>query len=795
MTGEYPLNADWRFVREDIEDGQAVDLDDSAWRTVALPHDWSIEGPFSEEWASATGYLPGGIGWYRRAFEAPGSWEGRRVAIEFDGVYCCSTVWINGRLLGHRPNGFVSFRYDLTPHLRPGGRNVVAVRVDHSRFADSRWYTGSGIYRSVRLTVSSPVRIRPWSLFAATPDVTRERAGVRVEAVLENHTAGAADALVRSVLYAPDGELVSEASCPVSVPPGGEAPVQLLLTAPGPSLWSPDHPDLYTLETAVVREGVAVDGQRTRIGIRSFRFDPEEGFFLNGESLKLKGVCLHDDAGALGVAVPVPVWERRLRTLKAAGVNAIRMAHNPHLPELYDLCDAMGFLVQDEAFDEWELPKNKWIAGWNAGAPGRDGAAEHFAEWAEADLRDMVLRDRNHPCVVMWSIGNEIDYPNDPYTHEALDEGSNPQVYGRGFQTDRPHSDRLGEVARRLVSIVKRHDPTRPVTAALSAALISNETGFADALDVVGYNYQEYRYDEDHARFPGRVLYGSENGMHYEFWEAVAGRPWISGQFLWTGIDYLGEAGKWPQRSNTAGLLDLAGFPKPEYWFRRSLWSDEPMVYLGTRPVPAGEEASTLWSQKSADPVWRAEDGETVRVVCFTNCERVELTLNGRPLGAKELADAEGRVLTWDVPYEAGALRATGYRGGRESASCELQTHGPPARIAARADRDSLAADGQDLAHIEITLLDAEGVPVPDAADELLWTVEGPARLLGLESGDPSSHEPYQAPRRRAFRGRQLGYLQSTGQAGDIVITLSADGLKGAAVKLRAIEPPARSQL
>ena len=373
---------------------------------------------------------------------------------------------------------------------------------------------------------------------------------------------------------------MAEGRASAVVPPGGEQSAGDVLSVPGPRLWSPEQPALYTLRTEVHHNGAVVDLEETSVGIRSIRFDPDAGFFLNDQNVKLKGVCLHDDAGALGVAVPPKVWERRLKTLKDAGVNAIRMAHNPHLPELYDLCDQLGFLVQDEAFDEWERGKNKWIAGWNVGTAGQDGTHEHFDEWSEADLGNMILRDRNHPSVIMWSIGNEIDYPNDPYTHEVLDRGASPQSYGPGYKPGNPHADRLGEVARRLAGFVRALDPTRPVTAGLASALMSNETGFADALDVAGYNYQEGRYAADHARYPRRVLYGSENGMRWDFWQAVAENPYVCGQFLWTGIDYLGEAGKWPTRSNGAGLLDLAGLPKPEYFYRQSLWAETPMVYL-----------------------------------------------------------------------------------------------------------------------------------------------------------------------------------------------------------------------
>ncbi|MDX1934558.1 MAG: glycoside hydrolase family 2 TIM barrel-domain containing protein, partial [Capsulimonadales bacterium] len=726
-----------------------------------------------------------GIGWYRKTFETPAITDSR-VYLHFDGVYCNSEVWINGIVLGRRPNGYIPFRYDLTPHLTADSRQVIAVRVDHTRFGDSRWYTGSGIYRNVRLIVTDSILIGQWGIFVTTPVVREEQAQVRVEVRLENHLPSPAEVRVENVLFAADGTVVGETTVSVSLPELGEKTVEGSLIVDRPELWSVDHPILYRLRTVVYRDGQAIDAEETPVGIRSFRFDPDHGFHLNGANLKLKGVCLHEDAGAFGVAVPAKVWERRLERLKEAGTNALRMAHNPHLPELYDLCDRMGFLVQEEAFDEWEQGKNKWIAGWNVGTPGKDGYHEHFREWAEADLRDMVLSRRNHPSVIMWSIGNEIDYPNDPYTHEVLDNGTNPQSFGRGYRPDLPHASRLTEVARELVRTVKRYDPTRPVTAALSAALIANEIGLADALDIVGYNYQEYRYRDDHARFPNRVLYGSENGMREDFWRAVTENDFIAGQFLWTGIDYLGEAHGWPARSNTAGILDLAGNRKPEFYFRRCLWNPEPMVWLGSREVPTEQEQAGLWSHQKAQPVWEGREGESIRVVCFTNCDTVELFLNGRWLGVLP-REVDGPHLVFrDVAYQPGTLTARGFLSGREVASAFLRTSGPPRKLRVEADSSVLTADGRDLVHLEVLVTDADGTPVFDGDHEITWTIDGPARLLCLESGDPASHEDYRSDRRRAFRGRLLGYVGSTRECGEITVRLTAPELEGAVVTLRS---------
>jgi len=786
------FNGDWKFYKGDAPDAHLATFDDHEWRNVELPHDWSIEGPFDQNWASATGFLPGGTGWYRKTFATPALGtetvdDANRVFVHFDGVYCNSDVYINGHHLGNRPNGFIGFRYDITPYLNPAGDNVIAVRSDHSQFADARWYTGSGIYRNVTMIVTDSVHIKQWGVFASMDTVTSEKADVLLEVALENNGSSHGNVGVVCALLDSQGNTVACANMEASLNPGQERTLCGRLSVLQPRLWSPESPALYCLRTEVTRDGSVIDREETPVGLREIRFDPREGFFLNGQSMKFKGVCVHDDAGALGTAVPAKVWERRLRTLKAAGVNAIRMAHNPHMPELYDLCDRLGLMVQDEAFDEWELGKNKWVAGWNAGVPSRDGYHPHFAQWAERDLRDMVLSNRNHASVVMWSIGNEIDYPNDPYTHEILDHGTNPQIYGRGFHADLPHANRLGEIARKLTAIVKEYDETRPVTAGLASALISNETGFADALDVVGYNYQEYRYHDDQKKYPNRVLYGSENGMRWDFWDSVASNSGICGQFLWTGIDYLGEAGKWPWRSNGAGIMDLAGLPKPEYYYRQSLWSDEPMIYIGTRDVPSGEESAGLWSHKAADPVWSGATGAMRRVNCFTNCDQAELLINGRSLGIKDLAGSQERILWWEVPYEAGTLTARGLNGGEVVADWELRTSGAAAKIVAKADMASLRADGIDLAHIEVTIVDAAGVPAYGSSHEITWMIDGPARLLGIESGDHTSHEDYKAIARHAHHGKLLGYIQSTETPGPVTITIRGEGLEEAVVQMQTL--------
>jgi len=565
------FNFGWKFYKGDISNGQDPNLDDRNWRALDLPHDWSIEGTFSKDYASSTAYLPAGIGWYRKSFKLPATEKNRKVFINFDGIYNNSEVWINGTWLGKRPNGYISFQYDLTQYLNPGKENLIAVKVDHTKYGDSRWYTGSGIYRDVKLIFESPLHIAQWGVFASAKDVSVNKATLDIEVSIINESGKVSDVTISNYLLFKT-DTVKKISQKISMSDSSIKIITQKMEIYGPKLWDINNPDLYSLIT-VVKGADMLDTQSTPVGFRNIRFDADKGFFLNGKNLKLKGICMHHDAGTLGSAVPRQVVERRLDILKEAGCNAIRTSHNPFSSDFLELCDEKGFLVIGEAFDEWELPKRKWIEGWNVGVPGKDGYSVNFKEWAGRDLRDMILRDRNHPSIIMWSIGNEIDYPNDPYTHKILNSEANPQTWAK-YDEKLPDANRLGVVARELVSIVKQLDTTRPVTAGLASVLMSNESGYADALDVTGYNYQESRYAADHQKYPKRIIYGSENGMSLEAWKAVADNDYVIGQFLWTGYEYMGEAGQFPSRHSTSGIIDLAGNKKPEFYFRQSLWSE-----------------------------------------------------------------------------------------------------------------------------------------------------------------------------------------------------------------------------
>ncbi|WP_121811155.1 sugar-binding domain-containing protein [Mucilaginibacter kameinonensis] len=770
------FNSAWGFHKGDISTGISGIAAETEWKTLDLPHDWSIEGPFSDEWASATGYLPGGIGWYKKTFNGNAAWKGKQVYVYFDGVYKNSEVWINGHSLGKRPNGFISFQYELSKYLNLTGKNTIAVRVDHSEFADSRWYTGSGIYRNVYLLVKDPVHIAPWDVAFTTPDVSVDKATVKVKVSVTNSNATNAAVLVKVNLFDGKGKSAAALQKQIKVKPGVHD-VEFEQQLSSPQLWDTEKANLYKLQVSLNRNGKSFDEVTQAVGIRSIRFDKDKGFFLNDKSTKLKGVCIHDDAGALGVAVPEEVWVRRLKILKDAGVNSLRLSHNPHADYLYDLCDKMGFLVMDEAFDEWEVGKNKWVAGWNLGTPSKNGYHEYFKEWADRDVADMVLRSRNHPSIIMWSIGNEIDYPNDPYTHEVLNTGRNPQIYGKGYLPDHPSASGLTPIAKQLVKAVKAVDTTRPVTAALAGVVMSNEVGYPEALDVVGYNYQEYRYPEDHKKYPDRIIYGSENGMAQQAWNAVDSNEYISAQYLWTGIDYLGEAGKWPQRSNGAGLVDLAGFKKPEYFFRQSLWSAKPMVYVGARAITSTEDKG-IWSHRTAEPVWNWQPGNKIKVDCFTNCQEVELFLNGKSLGKQSRGAAKGQVPSWQVDYEPGELVVKGYNNGIEVSTNNIKTAGDAWQLKTVADNTSFKANTKGLSQIEVYITDKDGNAVFNATDEITISVTGPAKLLGLESGSASSHENYQSNQRKALHGRLLAYVQTTGKPGKVQVQVRAGSLK-----------------
>lgn len=774
------MNKDWLFsLSDDTVSYRNPSFDDSKWRKLDLPHDWSVEGQLSPSLASCTGYLPGGIGWYRKHFKIQDS--ASRHYIYFEGAYNRSEVYLNGHLLGKRPNGYISFLYDMTPYLKEGD-NVLAVRIDHSRYADSRWYTGSGIYRDVWMVAAPEIHFSQWGVGWYASSLTDKQASVIVDMEVEKHIAASCKLEVRAALYDHTGKLVSQRRNPVSNREKGITQISVNLKVNKPHRWSLDDPYLYTLKTELFGGGKRIDGCETKVGLRTLQFDANKGFALNGEWMKVKGVCLHHDAGVLGAVVPPEVWERRLNNLKAIGVNAIRMSHNPQAPVVYDLCDRMGLLVMDEASDEWEFPKRKWMKGWNVGEPNYDGSFDFFEEWIERDVTDMVRRDRNHPSVFLWSIGNEVDYPNDPYSHPVLDGSTINQPMLGGYKPDAPDAMRIGKIAKRLADCVRSVDTSRPVTGALAGVVMSNQTEYPEAVDVVGYNYTENRYDEDHATYPDRIIYGSETGVGFDAWKAVRDKEFILGQFLWTGTDYLGESGRWPSRGLYTGLLDFGSFPKSRGHFRASLWCEHPVTYIGTYPKHPQHD----WLSADAWDSWNYEPGQMVRVVCYTNAPQARLLLDGREVGAMKPYDDKTGIIHWDIPYQPGELKAEGCDNiGKVVSSYLIKTSGRPYALRVLADRTVLSSE-KSVAHITIEIIDENGTMVKLGDNDVTCQVEGPARLLGLEGSDNSDMSDYTDNHHRAYRGRLLAYIQATDGKGEIRVKLTSPLLKGTELILKA---------
>ena len=772
------FNDDWQFQLKDT-DWEGIQSIENGWRELDLPHDWSIEGPFSAEWASGTGFLPAGIAWYKKDFAIDNFDKEKVYSIYFDGVYKNSEVWINGQYLGKRPFGFIPFQYDLTAFLKEGN-NTIYVKVDHKNFADARYYTGSGIYRNVYMIASNQIHFSQWGVFFHTPEVNASSAKAVVEIEIDQNQRPNAELQLKAILKDKKGKKVSERKQDFVARKGKSNPEKLELTISNPQLWSPDHPYLYDLEVEIWDGKEKVDSWKEKVGVRTFEFDANKGFFLNGESMLLKGVCIHHDAGGFGAAVPEEVWRKRLETLKDLGSNAIRMSHYPHQDYIYELCDEMGFLVQDEAFDEWEIGKNKWIEGWNAGTPGNDRHHDAFEEWAERDVEDMVRRNRNRPSIIMWSIGNEIDYPNDPYSHPVLDEGRNPQIYGKGYQPDNPDASNLGRISEKLAKAVKKWDTTRPVTAALAGVAMSNYTDYPSNLDIVGYNYQEYRYEEDHKQYPERVIYGSENGDALEAWLAVSENDFISSQFLWTAFDFIGEARPWPSRSSGAGIIDLAGNPKPDFYFRQSLWSEKPMVYFGV----TDSEAQVL-RRVGISNTWNGITGESRWVTVYSNADEVELFLNDRSLGKKKVEYSLEEMIGWEVPFEQGELNAVAYTDGKQVANYALNSPGSLSSIAGELSKSSFSKKGE-IIELNLILTDDKGNLIQDNDLELTVEIDGPAKVMVMESGDLSSHEPYHSSTRKTYQGRLKAYIRTLEDKGDLKFVVKSSSLPEKAFTVNA---------
>jgi beta-galactosidase len=753
------LDSGWTFNQGEAAGAEAAGFDDSSWRKLDIPHDWSIEGRFDKNAATtgSGGWLPSGVAWYRKEIALPAEVKDKRVWVEFDGIMANSDVWLNGRHLGRRPNGYVSFRYDVTPHVKPGAKNLLVVKADTSAQPASRWYTGAGIYRHARLLIAHPAHIAPWGVFVSTPDATAAAATVKIQTTLANTAAKSGKVTLRSMLIDPSGKPAGAGESVLDLTSGGEAMVSQQVRLARPTLWSLEHPALYTLVSTVLAGGREIDEVRTNIGIRTAEFRSETGFWLNGRNLKLKGVCLHHDGGAVGAAVPSGVWERRLSILKELGVNSIRTAHNPPAPEFLDLCDRMGFLVMDEFFDCWTKGKNK------------HDYHLYFKEWSHTDLREGILRDRNHPSVILYSVGNEIH--------------------------DTPKPDLAKSILRGLVDVCHEVDPTRPVTQALFRPNVSGDykNGLADMLDVIGTNYRDQELLEAWKDRKGRKIVGTEQGHERSTWLACRDNPQHAGQFLWCGIDYLGESRSWPLTVFNGGLLDRAGFIQPRGYERQGWWSEKPMVRIFRRiarsaetPADPGYEAMEWKRLQVLFPDWNPAAGgsKAENVEVYSNAEEVELVLNSRSLG-KKATRKDGGALNWSVSYEAGTLEAIAFNRGKEVARDTLRTAGKAAKIVLVPDRKSLGLTWDDVSHIEVRIVDEHGTVVPDASDAVKFEVSGPGKIIAVDSGSVVSTEPFQAQERKAYQGRCLAIVRATGK-GTFKLTAKSVDLEPATVAIAA---------
>ena len=772
------FDKDWHFYLGNVPDAKQTAFNDANWRVLNLPHDWSIEGKFSKDNPATPegGALPGGIGWYRKTFIEPASAKNKLVYIDFDGVYQKSTVWINGHELGFRPNGYISFRYELTPYLHFGGKNTIVVKVDNSVQPNSRWYSGSGIYRNVWLETTSKAAVDHWGTYVTTPQVNAQSATVELKVKVKNFEGGL-PVTIKTTIYdaagkpvANYGYIVPNGSLKDTVIESGQQ-----FTVKNPVLWSVDHPYLYRVSTKVFVNNVLADDYTTPLGIRYFNFDVDKGFSLNGKPMKILGVCDHHDLGSLGSALNTRALERQLQILKAMGCNGIRTSHNPPAPELLDLCDKMGFIVMDEAFDCWEVGKVDF------------DYHLYFKQWHKRDLVDQVLRDRNHPSVIIWSIGNEIPQQGDT---SAL------------------------RIAPELAAIVHSLDTTRPLTTANDRPDTSNKIIKSGAIDLVGYNYHEASYATFHDRYPGKKFIATETtsgletrgyydmpsdsirvwpsnfgkfvgnadntvsaydnvrppwgSTHEATWKVMKKYDFLSGFFIWTGFDYLGEPTpySWPSRSSYFGIIDLAGFPKDIYYMYQSEWTNKPVLHIF--------------------PHWNWPLGKTVDVWAFyNNADEVELYLNGKSVGIRKKNGDDLHVM-WRLKFEPGTLKAVSRKDGKVVLTQEIHTAGKPAKIELSADRSIINADGKDLSFITVKVLDKDGNVVPDADNLVNFKLNGNAFIASVDNGDPVSHDSFKVPYRKAFHGLALAIVQSKDKPGDINFTATSAGLQSASLVIKA---------
>ena len=803
------FNNNWKFSLGDVEGASVFTFDDSEWRILDLPHDWAIEGEFSKDNPSGTGggALPGGIGWYRKTFVADETYAGKKVFIDFDGVYMNSEVFINGVSLGKRPYGYISFRYDLTPYLKIGEENVIAVKVDNQEQPNSRWYSGCGIYRNVWLIVTNPIHVDLWGTYVTTPQVSDKEATVSVCTSIKNEGAVDAEVKVVSSLLDAEGNRVGETISVLPISKDSVGTYQQTMKVDSPILWSVNNPYLYTLETEVWAAGKLVDTYETTTGIRSFEFSAEKGFVLNGEQVKIKGVCMHHDLGCLGAAVNTRAIERQLEILQEMGCNGIRCSHNPPAPELLQLCDEMGFIVMDETFDMWRKKKTKY------------DYSLYFNEWHERDLTDLMLRDRNHPSIFMWSIGNEVleQWSDANADTLSLEEANMILNFGHSAEMLAKEGSEMSVnslLTKKLADMTRALDPTRPVTAGCNEPNPYNHLFASGALDIIGFNYHDDWFMGVPKNFPGKPFIVTESvsslmtrgyykmpsdkpilcperwdkpyydpsfscssydhcrapwGSHHEnTLRLVSENDFISGQYIWTGFDYIGEPTPygWPARSSYFGIVDLAGFPKDIYYMYQSQWTDKDVLHLF--------------------PHWNWEEGQEIDLwAYFNHADEVELFVNGRSQGVRTMPDDKYHVV-WRVKYEPGTIKAVSRKDGKVVMEKEIHTAGEPAQIRLSADRSEIQADGTDLSFITVEIVDKDGNLCPNANNLVNFDVQGAAFIAGVDNGNQTSMESFKAPHRKAFYGKCLVVLQNNGERGNIQLNAVSEGLEKAMLNIQA---------
>lgn len=805
---ETDFNFDWKFsLAADTSMPSRVPLDDTEWRDVRLPHDWSVEFSFDSTLEGCTGYLPGGVGIYQKHFETPASPVEKSSFVLFDGVYNNATFWLNGKLLGENPYGYSPVYFNLTDNLKTDGtENILTVHVDHSRYADSRWYTGSGIYRNVKLVTVDKLHIPIWGTYITTPEITEQQAGVKLEVKVVNESETESSFQLSTVILDGTGRQVAEKTDSPGLAAGSKETFIQEFSVADPLLWDCENPNMYSAVTSIKKDGQLLDQYTTPFGIREIEFRVGEGFFLNGKPTLVKGVCLHHDGGLVGSAVPEGVWRRRLAALKEGGVNGIRTAHNPYSEEFLDLCDEMGFLVQDEIFDEFDYPKDKRL---NYHDRVKDyitrGYTEHFQEWGESDLRRTVLRDRNHPSVFQWSIGNEIEWTYLHYRYitgfwtdpdEPQNSGGywgNPPMYSpeelrKRYEEWDKWEFILAETAERLNGYIKELDVTRPTTTNLVIPHISHVSGYADAVDIVGYSYRNVEIPWGQTHFPHKQISIHECPGTWDDWKQVLEYPGVYSIFMWTGIDYMGERdADWPAKSAYGDMLDLAGFKLQGWNYFKSIWTDEPHIAIGTLPLResgftvnklsghavARNKGSYKW--RNSNMHWNYKDGEPVLVEVSSNFATVELFLNGKSLGYRSMSESPNRLLRWVVPFKTGTLTAKAVFNGQETVT-ELHTTTEPVGFSMTADKTRLEADAYDVAHLVVQLHDKEGRPVKTENMKVEFEIEGEAKLLGVDNGAQANTQDFQSNSLLTSKGRCLAIIQSTKNPGTVRITARAEG-------------------